>query len=112
MQGVGSGLLAVEIFKWANLLFNNGAFTNPDRAIQEYNEAIRLKPDHTGAFINRGMVYGKIGNITATANDARKACSLGNFRLLEIPEIQRVDSLAKSLLIAFDFHKLPRGVSK
>jgi tetratricopeptide (TPR) repeat protein len=54
------------------------------RAIEDYNEAIRLKPDYTDAYHNRGIAYLSQGKINLGCRDAQKACALGNCKLLEL----------------------------
>jgi tetratricopeptide (TPR) repeat protein len=54
------------------------------RAIEDYNQAIRLQPDYTKAYNNRGINYLSQGNNTLGCSDARKACALGNCKLLEM----------------------------
>jgi hypothetical protein len=47
-------------------------------------DAIRLMPDYTNAYINRGINYLSQGNNTLGCSDAQKACALGNCKLLEM----------------------------
>ena len=54
------------------------------RAIEDYNQAIRLQPDYPKAYNNRGINYLSQGNNTLGCSDARKACALGNCKLLEM----------------------------
>jgi tetratricopeptide (TPR) repeat protein len=54
------------------------------RAIEDYNQTIRLMPNYTKAYINRGINYLSQGNNTLGCSDARKACILGNCKLLEM----------------------------
>ena len=68
--------------------YNNRGFTYSklgqyQRAIDDYNKAIRLKPDYVEAYMNRGAVYLKQGNSILGCLDARKACTLENCRTLE-----------------------------
>jgi tetratricopeptide (TPR) repeat protein len=53
------------------------------RAIEDYNEAIRQKPDFAYAYNNRGFVYLKQGNKNLGCRDAQKACALGTCKTLE-----------------------------
>ncbi len=53
-------------------------------AIKDYNQAIRLQPDYPKAYNNRGINYLSQGNNTLGCSDARKACALGNCKLLEM----------------------------
>jgi len=53
-------------------------------AIDDFSQAIRLKPDFASAYINRGVTYLTINKKEPGCLDARKACSLGNCKLLEM----------------------------
>jgi len=53
------------------------------RAIEDFNEAIRLKPDYVSAYINRGGAYFKQGDNKLSCRDAQKACAMGNCEALE-----------------------------
>ena len=44
-----------------------------DRAIADFNEAIRLKPDLAEAYYNRGLAYDEIGEDTKAKAD-REMC--------------------------------------
>lgn len=48
------------------------------RAIQDYNEAIRLKPDDVNAYIFRGAAYLASGNDEEACRSLLTACKLGN----------------------------------
>jgi tetratricopeptide (TPR) repeat protein len=52
-------------------------------AIESFSEAIRLKPDIVEAYHNRGIAYFKEGNDKSGCLDAKRACDLGNCKLLE-----------------------------
>ena len=43
------------------------------RAIEDYNEAIRLKPDYAMAYSNRGIAYSKLGQYQRAIEDYNKA---------------------------------------
>ena len=47
-----------------------------DRAIADYNEAIRLKPDYAAVFNNRGFVYDKMGDHDRAIADYNEAIRL------------------------------------
>jgi tetratricopeptide (TPR) repeat protein len=47
-----------------------------DRAIQDYDEAIRLEPDHAKAFLNRGTAYKAKGEIDRAIQDYDEAIRL------------------------------------
>lgn len=54
-----------------------------ERAVEDYTKAINLQPNYANAYINRGIYGFSHGNIALGCSDARKACLLGNCRLLE-----------------------------
>jgi Flp pilus assembly protein TadD len=47
-------------------------------AIEDYNEAIRLKPDDADAYNNRGIAKSNLGDMAGACEDYRKSCSLGS----------------------------------
>ena len=51
--------------------------------IEDYNKAIRLKPDYTEAYNSKGLINLNQGNIKLGCRDLHKACELGNCKLLE-----------------------------
>ena len=53
------------------------------RAIEDYNEAIRLKPDDADTYSNRGKVYFLQGKNNLFCRDEQKACELGTCKFLE-----------------------------
>lgn len=58
----------------ANGLHENGYDLGQyTRAIQDFDEAIRLKPDDAFAFYTRGMIEGEMGNRAAQDADIAKA---------------------------------------
>jgi len=48
-----------------------------ERAIQDFDEAIRLNPQNAGAYHNRGVAYGRIGKSIEEERDFAKAKELG-----------------------------------
>jgi tetratricopeptide (TPR) repeat protein len=52
------------------------AATNADEQVRFYNEAIRLKPDFAGAFINRGLARGEKGDEEGGMQDLNEAVRL------------------------------------
>ena len=52
-------------------------------AIEDFNRAISLKKDFVDAYNNRGVVYLIYGNKKLGCRDVRKACELGNCKILE-----------------------------
>ena len=53
-------------------------------AIDDCYEVIRLEPEDASAYHMRGYAYFYQGNLTLACDDARKACRLGNCKLLKI----------------------------
>ena len=51
-------------------------------AIEDYSEAIRLKPNYAEAYYNRAAVYFIQGKDNLGKSDVLKACALGNYKLL------------------------------
>jgi Flp pilus assembly protein TadD len=48
-----------------------------DKAIADYNEAIRLKPENARAYFNRGIAYQAKGDLDKAEQDFAKAKALG-----------------------------------
>jgi tetratricopeptide (TPR) repeat protein len=92
---LGQYQMAIEDYNKALLLKpdnveaygNRGAiyakFGQYQPAIQDLNKAIQLKPDYTPAYNNRANVYFNQGNNKLGCCDTRKACELGNCKLLD-----------------------------
>ncbi len=78
---------AIEIKPAAAFYDNRGAayniLGNYKQAIEDYSEAIHLKADYAIAYISRAFIYLTHNNIESGCFDARKACELGNCKLLE-----------------------------
>jgi protein O-mannosyl-transferase len=53
------------------------------RAFEDFNEAIRLQSNNVDAYNNRAIVYFLQGKTENGCRDARKACELGNCRILK-----------------------------
>ena len=53
------------------------------QAIEDLNRAIEIKPGYVGPYNNRARVYLTQGDNISGCRDARKACELGNCKLLE-----------------------------
>ncbi len=51
-------------------------------AIDDYDKSISLQPKNSEAYISRGVIHFKISNDENGCYDARKACELGNCKLL------------------------------
>jgi Tfp pilus assembly protein PilF len=50
---------------------------NDERAIKDFSEAIRIKPDYALAWHNRGTAYRMAGNTNAANTDFAQASKLG-----------------------------------
>ena len=50
--------------------------SGPDSAIEDFNKAIELDPNHAVAYNNRGMMYQKRGDSDLAEADLRKAREL------------------------------------
>lgn len=61
---------------WFEKGYKEGEAGNFDEAIQNYTEAIRLKPDYTRAFYNRGVNLAKKRDFTAAITDYSEAIRL------------------------------------
>jgi tetratricopeptide (TPR) repeat protein len=61
--------IAEDLFKQGNLLFDGGKV---EEAIQKYNEALSINPDHASINYNLGMAYLRIKRL----DDAAASCSL------------------------------------
>lgn len=49
-----------------------------DKAIEDYNKAILLKPDLAEAYFNRGVAYQSKGQKNMAIADYKKSCGLGH----------------------------------
>ena len=54
------------------------------RAIEDFNETIRLQPDFPYIYIHRGLAFFIQGNNELGCSDAQKGCELGICKILEI----------------------------
>jgi Flp pilus assembly protein TadD len=59
------------------------------RAIKDFNSAIRLKPNYADAYDNRGKAYMKLRKTNLGCRDLNKACKLGNCKGLEFAKDRR-----------------------
>jgi len=59
------------------------------RAIVDFNEAIRLKPADALSYTNRAGAYFMQGNKKLFCRDIQKACTLGDCKLLEMAKGKR-----------------------
>src|SRR5260370_18370610 len=69
--------LVDRFFEWAGQLTTSlTTKEDADPAIQEYNQAIRQRPNHAEPFYNRGMAYYQLGKDQEAVNDFEKAIEL------------------------------------
>ena len=73
---VSRGLTAVEWVKRAWALWQDGEFSDPKRAIEYLNEAIRLNPDSAEAYTGRGLAYKSLGQHQRAIQDYNQAIRL------------------------------------
>ena len=70
------GLTATELVDKASALWEDGKYTDPDRAIEYLSEAIRLDSEYANAYINRGLAWYEKGNYDRAISDYDKAIEL------------------------------------
>jgi tetratricopeptide (TPR) repeat protein len=75
-QAASQGLTVLDWFDKALALWADGKYTDPGKAIEYYNEAIRLKPDFVEAYYLRGLSYSDLGRHQRAIEDYDKAISL------------------------------------
>ena len=77
-QDASQGLTAIDWVNKALALWdiNNSKYTEPHKAIEYLNEAIRLKPDFAMAYVGRGLAYGKFGQYQRAIKDYDEAIRL------------------------------------
>jgi tetratricopeptide (TPR) repeat protein len=61
---------------------------NPEKALELCNEAIRIFPNLSRAYVDRAQANYKLGNATASQNDFDKAKQLAPFKSKDIDEAQ------------------------
>ncbi|GAG79781.1 unnamed protein product, partial [marine sediment metagenome] len=49
-----------------------------EQAINDYKQAVRLKPKFAGAFFNQGLADYELEKIDSMCNNFKKSCGLGN----------------------------------
>ncbi|MDR3123858.1 MAG: tetratricopeptide repeat protein [Treponema sp.] len=49
---------------------------DPDRALADFSEAVRLKPDYADAYMNRGNIHSDLSNLDQAIADYNKAINL------------------------------------
>ncbi|MDO9288528.1 MAG: tetratricopeptide repeat protein, partial [Thermodesulfovibrionales bacterium] len=50
----------------------------PDRAIEDYNNAITIDPNYPDSYFNRGITYTRLNKIDSAILDFQKACDMGS----------------------------------
>ncbi|MCX5816257.1 MAG: tetratricopeptide repeat protein [Proteobacteria bacterium] len=75
-QEASQGLTAVDWFYKASALWQDEKFSNPKKAIEYLNNAIRLKPDFAVAYNNRGVAYSALGQHQHAIEDCNEAVRL------------------------------------
>lgn len=64
--------------------------TAPIKTIADFDAMIALDENDTKAYSDRGYLYRKLGDYKKAAQDARKACELGDCRLLTALDMQGI----------------------
>jgi tetratricopeptide (TPR) repeat protein len=72
-QQASQGLTAVEWFYNAAALWDGSKFTDPKKAIEYLDNAIKLQPDYANAYIGRGLVYSELGQQQRAIEDFNEA---------------------------------------
>ncbi|MCX5808970.1 MAG: tetratricopeptide repeat protein [Proteobacteria bacterium] len=75
-KATSQGLTAVEWGDKASALWQDGKYTDPKKAIEYLNNAIRLKPDYARAYNNRGIAYNNLGQYQQAVEDFSTAIRL------------------------------------
>jgi tetratricopeptide (TPR) repeat protein len=75
-QQASQGLTAVDWFNKAYALLDGGKFTDPKKAIEYLNNAIKLQPDYANAYIVRGFAYDNLYQYQRAIEDFNKAIRL------------------------------------
>ena len=75
-QKVSQGLTAVDWVNKALSLWNGKKYTNPEKAIEYLNNAIKLQPDYADAYGNRGNAYGNLGQQQRAIEDYNEVIRL------------------------------------
>jgi tetratricopeptide (TPR) repeat protein len=70
------GLTAVDWNKKASELWQSGKYTDPQKAIEYLNEAIRFNPNFAQAYNNRGLAYRNLGQHQRAIEDYNEAIRL------------------------------------
>jgi len=75
-QAASQGLTAVDWFQKAVDLWTDGKFTDPGKAIEYLDEAIRLEPDVGPNYTLRGVAHDKLGQYQRAIRDYDTAIQL------------------------------------
>jgi len=67
---------AIDLYNNALSLCSSGKCTDPQKAIEYLNEAIKLKPDYAEAYNNRGNIYNSLGQYQRAIEDLDEAIRL------------------------------------
>jgi len=67
---------AVVWFNKANALWDGGKYSDPKKAIEYLNNAIKLQPDYASAYYNRGNAYYGLGLYQRAIKDYNEAIRL------------------------------------
>jgi tetratricopeptide (TPR) repeat protein len=79
-------------FQDCQILSGDQAISACDRAIADYNEAIRLNPQYAIAFYNRGLAWEAKNDLTQTLNDFRNFARLSPNDPGGLKAVQRIES--------------------
>jgi tetratricopeptide (TPR) repeat protein len=72
-QKASQGLTAVDWVNKAFSLWDEGKYTDPEKAIKYLNNAIKLQPDYSLTYSNRGVAYDDLGQQQRAIEDYNKA---------------------------------------
>jgi len=75
-QAVSQGLTAVEWFDKSVALWNWKKFSEPEKAIEYLTQAIRLEPNYSKAYSNRGFAYMALNQLDQAITDFDQAIRL------------------------------------
>jgi tetratricopeptide (TPR) repeat protein len=78
--------------KW--IYFNRGFLLakigQNKRAVEDFSKVITHQPNDINSLNNRALVYIQIGQYESGCQDAKKACTLGNCKLIELAKGKRI----------------------
>jgi len=78
-QATPQELTAEEWVEKTKTLFSNGSFTNPDKAIEYFNNAIKLDPNYAKSYRGRGLAYSDLGQYQRAIVDYDEAIRLDSY---------------------------------